>query len=72
MEITGVLYEECPNGVTCEGTWAAVDETGTTGKLRRVKQRRILGAPELEALGVHCEPDEFVVFTPDYTDGAPA
>lgn len=67
MEITEKLWSDdrfCPNGVTCEGTWRAINGD-TPGKLRRIKRHRILDAGELAAIKLHCEPDEFVVFVPD-------
>lgn len=68
MQITGVLYDECPNGVTCERTWA----TDAGGKLRRIKKHRILTPGEAAALEIAVPDDEFLVFTPDETDGVSA
>lgn len=68
MKLTGVVYGDpsCPNTVTCERTWS----TDQGGKLRRIKRHRILSPAQADALGIVVPDDEFLVFTPDETDGS--
>jgi hypothetical protein len=60
MEINGVLWDSCPNGIDCEKTYATKDG----GVLMRLDRTRILTGEQGAELGIDLPAHEVLAYVP--------